>query len=1011
VRVQRWTLGILAFAFLAIIAAIEVRSAPIESHLLSGLDRRLAFRLEPGPSPALERPADGPYDQRLGFSSLSEFTNRLQQGEFAITAQTRVPRLARFLARLGLSEIYHEKSQAGLRVTDREGTPLFETRYPARIYPEFRSIPPLVVNTMLFIENRQLLDESHPQRNPAIEWPRLGKAVLDLGIHTVDRKRSMIGGSTLATQLEKMRHSPGGRTGSVIEKMRQVEAASLRSYLDGIDTRKTQRSIIRDYVNSIPLAATPAQGEVIGLGDGLKAWYGADFDRVNKLLSADESRLDSRSSMERARAYREVLSLFLALRAPGWYLVHHPDLLRVQTDRYLRALAASGTISPGLRDLALRSSVTPRPGSIEEGNTNFVSNKAPDAIRSALLSLLGLDNAYALDRLDLNVKTTLDKKAQDSATEFIESLSDPSKVAAANLNQFQLLDSGNPGSVIYSFTLYEQTGGLNQLRLQTDNLDQPLDINQGTRLQLGSTAKLRTLIHYLEIVAALHDKYATMPPAKLKTVPVYQGDVLSAWALSYLSTAKDRTLEPMLEAALQRTYSGSPGEAFFTGGGLHTFGNFESSENYESFTVSSAFQHSVNLAFIRLLRDIEHYHRYLVPGASPNVLADPNDPARARYLARFADVEGREFLRRFYEKYRNQTSDQALNTLVSGIHLTPLRAAVIYRSVRPEDGPDKLNAFLTAHLSPQEIAAAKGDLYAKYGPDKFDLQDRGYLAHVHPLELWLLNYREHHPQATFADVYANSSSERQEVYQWLFKSRYKHAQDKRIETLLELDSFAEIHKAWQRLGYPFDSLVPSYATAIGVSGDTPAALAKLVGIVLSGGVLYPTERIQQLHFGPGSPFETVLAHRVQPGVQVVLPQIAQLVRRDMLGVVQNGTGRRVHDGVKLPDGTVLPIGGKTGTGDNEFHIYAKNGGLLGSHPVNRTAAFVFFIGDRFFGTVLAFVPGRQAVHYDFTSALAVQLLKDLTPALLPAIESAGPQHFAANPAVGSRPNTPQRSIN
>ena len=32
-------------------------------------------------------------------------------------------------------------------------------------------------------------------------------------------------------------------------------------------------------------------------------------------------------------------------------------------------------------------------------------------------------------------------------------------------------------------------------------------------------------------------------------------------------------------------------------------------------------------------------------------------------------------------------------------------------------------------------------LYDKYGPDKFNLQDRGYLAHVHPLELWMLNYR------------------------------------------------------------------------------------------------------------------------------------------------------------------------------------------------------------------------------------------------------------------------------
>ena len=286
---------------------------------------------------------------------------------------------------------------------------------------------------------------------------------------------------------------------------------------------------------------------------------------------------------------------------------------------------------------------------------------------------------------------------------------------------------------------------------------------------------MRTIVHYLQIVASLHDEYATMRPEQLKTAPVIPGDVLTAWAISYLSSAQDKSLEPMLEAALQRTYSGNPDVPFFTGGGLHTFANFEASEDIEVFTVSDAFQRSVNLAFIRLLRDIEHYYRYRVPGASPKVLDDPDDPARMRYLARFADMEGREFEKRFYEKYRNQTADQALNTLISGVNLTPLRAAVIFRSVRPEAGREQFNAFLAAHFPAEELDNPKlGDLYAKYGPDKFNLQDRGYLARVHPLELWLLNYREHHPQATLAEIDAKSSDERQQVYQWLFKSPYKH---------------------------------------------------------------------------------------------------------------------------------------------------------------------------------------------------------------------------------------------
>ncbi len=85
---------------------------------------------------------------------------------------------------------------------------------PERVYPSYSSIPPLVVQTLLFIENRHMLDAKHPTRNPAVEWDRLGKAVIDYSLHTVDSKHPVVGGSTLATQLEKLRHSPGGRTSS-----------------------------------------------------------------------------------------------------------------------------------------------------------------------------------------------------------------------------------------------------------------------------------------------------------------------------------------------------------------------------------------------------------------------------------------------------------------------------------------------------------------------------------------------------------------------------------------------------------------------------------------------------------------------------------------------------------------------------------------------------------------------------------------------------------------------------
>lgn len=987
--------AVLALGFLAL---LDIRSSWLEAQLLPEVARHATFSVGRGPSAALEHPAMGPYDQRLGLSDLPQFIRRLEAHGYRIDAQARDTGTSIALTRLGLFPIYREKNQAGLHIEDRYGRPVYGAQYPHQIYPDFQSIPPLIVSTLLFIENREALDKNHPYRNPAIQWGRFSRAVFDVGLHSVDHNYSVIGGSTLATQLEKTRHSPQGRTDSVADKFRQMVSASLRAYREGPITYPAREEIICDYINSIPLAATYGQGEVIGLADGLRDWYGVDFNQADQVLGAPEKLVKRGQWATLGRAYRQVLSLLLALRQPTRDLVRHQDLLESQVDRYLRALAGDGIISTRLRDAALHAVPRPRPSAPQNHSVSFTANKGPNAVRMALLPLLGIGSTYSLDRLDLTVDTTLDEPSQQSVSDFLEGLSDPEAVNEAGLNQYQLLDRGNPQSVIYSVTLYERDRGANVLRVQTDNYNQPLDINQGTRLQLGSTAKLRTLINYLQIIEELHNRYAETPAPGLKGVAVTPGDNITQWALDYLSTAGDKSLQPMLQAALDRKYSGNPGEAFFTAGGLHYFENFEPSENSRDFTVAEGFQHSVNLVFIRLMRDIEHYYMYRVPGADPGVLTDPNHPARQRYLDRFADFEGGTFLRRFFEKYQGQTLDQSLQTLTTGTRLTPLRAAVIFRSVRPQASLDEFATFMRAHLPAAALANRDlQDMYVKYGPDKFDLNDRGYLAHVHPLELWLLHYREQYPKATFKDVWANSAAQRREVYKWLFKTRYQHAQDKRIETLLEIDAFQQIHRAWKQLGYPFDSLTPSYATCIGVSGDTPQALATLAGILLNDGTLYPSVRIRQLQFARSTPFETVLTRRPEAGSRVLSPVIAKLVRQEMIGVVEYGTGIRAHGGIKLADGVVLPVGGKTGTGDNRLQEYGPHGSLIGSRVVSRTAAFVFFIGDRYYGTVLAFVPGKTAGNYKFTSALAVQVLKDLEPQLSPLLDSGkGP---AGPPAI------------
>src|SRR5690606_31614403 len=106
------------------------------------------------------------------------------------------------------------------------------------------------------------------------------------------------------------------------------------------------------------------------------------------------------------------------------------------------------------------------------------------------------------------------------------------------------------------FTLYERMpDGTNVLRVQTDNYNGPLNLSEGSKLELGSTAKLRTLISYLEAVSDLHSRYAQKTPQELSAIRTNNEDRLTRWALDYLSRPDtDKSLDGMLNSSLERTY-------------------------------------------------------------------------------------------------------------------------------------------------------------------------------------------------------------------------------------------------------------------------------------------------------------------------------------------------------------------------------------------------------------------------------------------------------------------------
>ncbi|WP_162055260.1 transglycosylase domain-containing protein [Pontibacter pamirensis] len=986
--ILKWTLiGILVLGICVAIAAVayEMHTSRFQAEELSQYAASLTYSVKPGASDTIAYPKAGPFDMRLGYAQLPKLLERAQLRGLEIEYQARFsPALMEYTTK-GFFTPYPEKSQTGLNIVDCGGQSVYHSPYPKRIYDSFESIPLLTVQSLLFIENRELLDTDRPFMNPAIDWGRFTKAIMHEAAKSIGLEYETIGGSTLPTQIEKYRHSPAGLTAGPRDKLMQMVSASVRAYQGGPETLPARQAALLAYVNTVPLSGAPGYGEVHGLGDGLWVWFNSNFDEVNHLLNLPGAQGDT--LVAQGQALRQVISLMIAQRRPSFYLgTRGRAELSKLTGSYLRLMEKNGYISPALRDAGLAQEITFRDFSKAPAVTPVDTDKGVLMVRTHLSELLGT-SLYDLDRLDLAATTTLQHDLQKQVSTFLDSLSDPAFASTVGLFGDRLLTPSSTEQVRYSFTLFEHTPQGNLVRVQTDNTDQPFDINEGSKLELGSTAKLRVLVTYLEIIAEIHERYANKPLETLRKALQEPQDNLTSWVLVYLIREKDKGLPAMLQAALERRYSASPREVFFTGGGLHKFHNFRNEDNWSNPTVREALLKSINLPFVRLMRDLVRYTTYQNTGSRAKLLGDDRDPRRREYLTQFADREGKTFLLRFWRKYKGKTPEERLDKFLDGLRQDPVRLAAVHRYLYPETDSVSFAAFLRERLPDEKITDARMiELYQRYGPNAYNLPDQGYIARVHPLELWVLAYLLQHPGAEWAEVVEASKDQRQEVYTWLFRTRFKNARDSRISTMLEVEAFADIQQRWERLGYPFDHLVPSFATALGSSGDRPAALAELMGIILNNGVRQRTLRIEKLHFAANTPYETSLTRPPMAGEQVMVPEVAAAVREALSEVVDLGTARRLRGGFTMANGNPLDMGGKTGTGDNRLVTVSSRGHRMTSRAVNRTATFVFFLGDNHFGTLTAFVPGREAAGYSFTSSLPIQVLRGMAPILEPYLE-------------------------
>jgi len=169
-------------------------------------------------------------------------------------------------------------------------------------------------------------------------------------------------------------------------------------------------------------------------------------------------------------------------------------------------------------------------------------------------------------------------------------------------------------------------------------------------------------VTYLELIEAAHARYVGMSPQALRAVHVPEKDRLSAWVIEYLIDNPGADLNATLQAAMQRRYSASPYQTFLTGKRCAEVLEFRPERQRPDSHGGARTANSVNLVFVRLMREITDHLTYRAPSVAAALFDDPSHPERSNYLARFADTEGKQFVYRFYRKYSGQSRDAAPRT-------------------------------------------------------------------------------------------------------------------------------------------------------------------------------------------------------------------------------------------------------------------------------------------------------------------------------------------------------------
>jgi hypothetical protein len=148
---------------------IEIRTSALQSWIFTSTNERLSFDLAAGRSSSIAFPRAAPLDERRGYSKLASFQSRLEAQGYQVTLQIKQSETTVNFINHGISPPYVALPNAGIDIRGLDGARLFRYAQSEFLFQKIDEIPPLLVQTLLFLENRDLGRPSTPWQNPAIE--------------------------------------------------------------------------------------------------------------------------------------------------------------------------------------------------------------------------------------------------------------------------------------------------------------------------------------------------------------------------------------------------------------------------------------------------------------------------------------------------------------------------------------------------------------------------------------------------------------------------------------------------------------------------------------------------------------------------------------------------------------------------------------------------------------------------------------------------------------------------